>query len=105
MDKARIMNHMNKDHALNLSDYLQHYCQVPAAAIRRAAMVDLTDDGMTVVADDSPETLSSQQRHFVPFEPRLQNLKDIRPRVIEMAHTAAKALRPDEPLPTSKAHH
>lgn len=92
-------------------------------------MVDLTDAGMTLVidrpsarpptdadkgagADAGADTgagadggVEGEKQYFVPFDPPLQDLQGIRPRVIEMAHTAAKALRPDEPEPAGHGRH
>ncbi|BFZ57488.1 hypothetical protein PYCC9005_004540 [Savitreella phatthalungensis] len=90
------MSHMNKDHAHNMRDYLMYYCGVDRGMIGCAQMVELDDAGMTIVADGAE---ARSTRYHVPFTPPLHNLEGIRPRVIEMAHTAAKALRPNDPLP------
>ncbi|CCG84766.1 protein of unknown function [Taphrina deformans PYCC 5710] len=80
-----------QDHVHNLSQYLQFYCDVPEADIVHAKMIDLSDEGMTLILDGN-QSPDNQEEHFVPFEPALKDLEGIRPRVIEMAKAAEAGL-------------
>ncbi|KAI0171747.1 hypothetical protein GGR52DRAFT_572911 [Hypoxylon sp. FL1284] len=87
--KARIIAHMNKDHADELSHYLRAFNGVPEPAARGAALTDMTADAMTVRGADGV-------RHAVAIAPPLASAADARPRLVDMSQRARKLLGLDE---------
>lgn len=82
--KARILTHMNADHALSLRLYLMHYSHVPSSGTTTANMVDMTNEHMIIT--------SSYGRHVVAFEPPMKSLIEARERLVAMHNTCLEAL-------------
>jgi hypothetical protein len=82
--KARIVAHMNRGHARELSHYLRHYARASAAAASSPLLEDMTVDGMTIAARGGA--------FAVPFAPPLASLDDARERLIAMDAEARAAL-------------
>lgn len=88
--KARIMNHMNKDHSLSLFDYLNAYCAMkidpddPKSSVK---MVDITNDHLTLeyTWKGSPNT----QKAEIAINPPMTSLRDARTALVRMAQDAA----------------
>lgn len=74
--KARIISHMNSDHALSLRLYLMRYCHVPLPGTSTAQMLDITSEHMIIT--------SSYGRHVVPLEPPMKSLMEARERLVAM---------------------
>ncbi|KAK5209103.1 hypothetical protein LTR41_005502 [Exophiala xenobiotica] len=74
--KARIITHMNSDHALSLRLYLMRYSHVPLPGTSTAQMLDITSDHVIIT--------SSYGRHVVPVEPPMKSLMESRERLVSM---------------------
>jgi hypothetical protein len=82
--KGRIIAHMNRGHARELSHYLQHYVGASAAAASSPTLSDMSLDRMII---------TSHGRDFtVPFSPPLATLDEARERLIAMDVEARGAL-------------
>ncbi|KAK7755801.1 hypothetical protein SLS62_002086 [Diatrype stigma] len=86
--KARIIAHMNRDHATELSHYLRAFNGIPASAARDPQLTDLTLDSMTIRTSSSP----SSSPHVVRIAPPMGSLADARARTVEMAQRARRQL-------------
>jgi hypothetical protein len=85
--KTRIISHMNSSHSSSLSDYLQHYNNVPLRAASSAVLIDISLSSLSI--RDGSNTI-----HTVPFSPPLASFADARPRTVAMDTTARHALGP-----------
>jgi len=95
--KARIIKHMNTDHAASLSLYLRHYRNLSASAAENPKLVDVSYSSLTITsADGTP--------HEIPLEPQLQSWADARPRVVAMDRDARAGLGLLPPLEASDEH-
>ena len=83
--RARIINHMNADHAPELSRYLQHFAKVPPSRASGAVMTDISLSSMTL-KDAKAET------HVVPFEPAMKSFAEARTRAVSMDAAAREGL-------------
>ncbi|KAI0484506.1 hypothetical protein GGR56DRAFT_27754 [Xylariaceae sp. FL0804] len=83
--KARLMAHMNKDHAAELSQYLRAFNGLSARAAARAQLVDLTLDSLTI-------RCGSGTTHTVAVSPPMASAADARARLVDMAQRAQRAL-------------
>ncbi|KAJ5037980.1 uncharacterized protein L3040_006855 [Drepanopeziza brunnea f. sp. 'multigermtubi'] len=83
--KARIIKHMNEDHAESLSYYLQHYCQLSASAARRCRISAITLSSMTLQT-------STGHAHTIPFDPPMKSYSEARARSVQMDRAARAAL-------------
>lgn len=83
--KHRIISHMNRDHARELSLYLRHYADLSARAASSPQLLDVSFSSMRIRSRDSSV-------HEIPFSPPLPNWADCRPRVVQMARQAREAL-------------
>jgi hypothetical protein len=84
--KARIIKHMNTEHAESLSLYLQHYCDLSPSAAENPKLTDMTYESLTI------ETSNASATYTIPIEPRMQSWSDVRPRVVAMDRDARAAL-------------
>ncbi|OTB04566.1 hypothetical protein M426DRAFT_320684 [Hypoxylon sp. CI-4A] len=82
--KARIVEHMNKDHAKEISQYLRAFNGLSASAARDAQLTDMTLDTMTV------RSLSGT--HAVAIAPPLGSAADARVRLVDMSQRAQQML-------------
>lgn len=86
--KARIVAHMNKDHAGELTLYLRAFNGLSAsAAAARPQLVGMTLAAMTVQTAATGST-----PHVVAIEPPLAHLGEARGRLVEMAAEARRRL-------------
>ncbi|KAI0125113.1 hypothetical protein BJ170DRAFT_488800 [Xylariales sp. AK1849] len=82
--KARVINHMNKDHAAELEHYLRAFNGIPASAAAGAQIVDMSLDAMTIK--------SASGTHKVGISPPLPNYGASRVKLVEMSRTALSKL-------------
>lgn len=83
--KARIIKHMNADHAESLSYYLQHYRSLSARAARGAILDDITLSAMSLRTTDN-------DLHQIPFNPPMTSWAEARQRTVDMDREAREAL-------------
>jgi Protein of unknown function (DUF2470) len=83
--KARIITHLNTDHADSLSLYLQHYCDLSPSAAEYAKLVDISLSSLTIESSDGTA-------HIIPLEPPMTSWRDARARTVEMDRDARSAL-------------
>ena len=83
--KARIVNHMNKDHGASLSRYLEYYSRLPQEATQGATIEDVTFSYMIL-------RTAASTRHLVPLDPPLRDWSEARPRLIKMDQDALEGL-------------
>ncbi|KAI1004945.1 hypothetical protein K3495_g3270 [Podosphaera aphanis] len=83
--KARIMKHMNTDHAESLVLYLRHYSKLSPQTAHGAMIYEISVSSMNLRTPDS-------RTHTILFEPPMNSLADVRERMIEMDRTVRSAL-------------
>ncbi|KAH7021289.1 uncharacterized protein B0I36DRAFT_353963 [Microdochium trichocladiopsis] len=86
--KARIITHMNRDHAAELAHYLRAFNGIPASAARGAQLTDLTLDTLHIETSAS----GTKPAHTVAISPPMASLSESRVRLVEMAKTAQAKL-------------
>lgn len=82
--KARIITHMNNDHADSIALYAQHYCKLSQSSSRGAKLIDIDLDGLTISA--------SGEEHRIPFSPPMKSYAEARTRSVDMDREARTAL-------------
>lgn len=82
--KTRIISHMNKEHARELSHYLRHYANASPSAASSPEMRDVDLQGMRIRAQGKD--------YSVPFSPPLASWAEVRDRIIEMDTIAREGL-------------
>ncbi|ETN41778.1 uncharacterized protein HMPREF1541_03715 [Cyphellophora europaea CBS 101466] len=82
--KARIITHMNADHAFSLQLYARHYNRLPLATARTATLEDITTSHLIMT--------SSFGRLLVPLDPPLSSLGQARDRLVAMHNDCLAAL-------------
>lgn len=97
--QQQICAHMNADHRETLSFFLQVYCLVSPEEAQSAALEEIRLSGMTVTTtrtttedDNTDNSCPSKTHYFVPFEPELSSLHEVRQHVVRMHHHSLKAL-------------
>ncbi|VVT54167.1 uncharacterized protein SAPINGB_P003940 [Magnusiomyces paraingens] len=88
--KARILTHMNKDHALSLFDYLSYFMHRefdPDNASSSVEMTDITNNYITL-RYTYPDSPNAQYAQF-PINPPMESLREARTALVDMAKTAA----------------
>lgn len=85
-DKARMLDHMNADHADAVMNYLRAFANVSQAD--SALLTDLDRSGMTLVY----ELEGQQHRCTIAFENRLADASEIRATLVRMAAEARERL-------------
>ncbi|KAL5323738.1 hypothetical protein ACEPPN_008279 [Leptodophora sp. 'Broadleaf-Isolate-01'] len=83
--KARIIKHMNADHADSLSYYLQHFCKLSSRTAHGAIISSITLSSMTLKTTDG-------KSHTIPFEPPMKSWSEARTRTVDMDREARTAL-------------
>ncbi|RDL40152.1 uncharacterized protein BP5553_00131 [Venustampulla echinocandica] len=83
--KERIIKHMNADHQVSLSYYLQHFKKLSASEARSPLLEDVSFESMTVRA-------SNGKTHSIPFNPPMKTWADARGRTVDMDREARDAL-------------
>ena len=84
---ARIVTHMNEDHADSVLAYAQHFGQKPEA--REAQILALDSNTLTIQVKIASELLSIQ----IPFEHPLKSAHDAHMKMIQMSKAAKRALK------------
>ncbi|KAK8087089.1 hypothetical protein PG994_002063 [Apiospora phragmitis] len=84
--KARIMSHMNSDHAAELEHYLRAFNGLSASAAAKAQLVDMATDKLVI------QTPSSGETHTVAVDPPMTSLSESRARLVDMARDALQRL-------------
>ncbi|KAG6042215.1 hypothetical protein E4U41_002558 [Claviceps citrina] len=84
--RDRIMAHVNKLHARDLTHLVRHYCGLTKRQSAGASLRDVTLEGMRIRARGTGHD------HVVAFSPPLQSWDDVRPRVVEMHAVALRGL-------------
>lgn len=79
---ARIVGHMNEDHADSLLDYARHLGGVPGATSAQMSHVDAAGFGMTAETSDGPRQLRLR------FDAPITDAKDARAALVAMAKRA-----------------
>lgn len=87
MAEARIISHMNGDHARELSHYLRHHAGLSPRAASRPWLKSLSLESMTIAAGGL-----SGREFVVPFEPPMASLAEARTRLVAMDADARAAL-------------
>ncbi|MFZ0469262.1 MAG: DUF2470 domain-containing protein [Thiogranum sp.] len=86
-DKARMIEHMNADHADAVMNYLRVFARVNQAD--SALLTDLDRCGMTLVYERE-----GHRRHcMIPFDPPLQDASEVRETLVQMAVEAREQLQ------------
>ncbi|KAF7882527.1 uncharacterized protein EAF02_005890 [Botrytis sinoallii] len=83
--KARILKHMNADHAGSLSHYLQHYCQLSKSEASKPNLLDITLSSLQISS-------KSGKTHTIPLDPPMTSYADARPRFVAMDSECRDAL-------------
>ncbi|KAI6709779.1 hypothetical protein PZA11_005656 [Diplocarpon coronariae] len=83
--KARIIKHLNADHADSLSYYLQYYCCLSPRAARGGILSSISLSAMTLRTRDG-------KAHTIPFHPPMKAWSETRARSVEMDREARSAL-------------
>lgn len=83
--KARIIKHMNADHADSLSYYLQHFCKLSSRAAYRATLSSISLSFMTFKTTDG-------KTHTITLDPPMKSWSEARTRSVEMDREARSAL-------------
>lgn len=88
-DKARMLDHMNADHADAVMNYLRAFAHINQAD--SALLTDLDRCGMTLVYE------LEGQRHqcTIAFEAQLQDASEVRQTLVKMAADARERLQSD----------
>lgn len=82
--RARVISHMNKDHAGELELYLRAFNGLPASAAAKPQITDMSLEAMTIK--------SASGIHVVAIEPPLPNYGASRVKLVEMAQVALARL-------------
>ncbi|CRG90301.1 hypothetical protein PISL3812_07344 [Talaromyces islandicus] len=92
--QQQICAHMNADHRDTLGFFLQVYCLVCPIEAESAELEEIRLSGMTITTSSSncPPSTSQKTHYFVPFEPQLSSLSQVRQQVVSMHHHSLKAL-------------
>lgn len=92
--QQQICAHMNADHRETLGFFLQVYCLVSANEAESAELEEIRLSGMTITTTNSicPPTTSQKTHYFVPFEPELSSISEVRQQVVKMHYHSLKAL-------------
>lgn len=83
--RDRVITHMNKDHAPELSRYLRHYASLPSRAASGPVLTGLTLENMTIRTADG-------KSHVVRLDPPMRSYADSRRRAVEMDAAAREGL-------------
>ncbi|KAF7946329.1 hypothetical protein EAE96_009328 [Botrytis aclada] len=75
--KARILKHMNADHAGSLSLYLQHYCQLSKSEASKPNLLDISFSSLRISS-------KSGKTHTIPLDPPMSSYADARSRFVAM---------------------
>ena len=86
-DVARMVSHMNEDHADSVLAYAQHFGQCRDATA--ATLIDVTPDAMSLKVD----LLSEEKEINIPFERPLESGHDAHMTMVKMSKVAKKSLR------------
>lgn len=81
--QARVIEHMNDDHADALADYVQAFTDVPAGQVEQAVMLTLDYCGFDVLVH---LTKGGQKRVRVPFLEPVRDPDDVRMAMIDLSH-------------------
>ncbi|KXJ86788.1 putative integral membrane protein [Microdochium bolleyi] len=82
--KARIIGHMNRDHAAELTHYLRAFAGLSPRAARGAQLADLTLDTLHLT--------TTTATHKIPISPPMTSLSESRVRLVDMAQQAQRKL-------------
>jgi putative heme iron utilization protein len=85
-DVARMVSHMNEDHADSVLAYAQHFGQCRDAAA--ATLIDVTADVMTLKV----VVINGEKEINIPFEHPLKSGHDVHMTMIKMSKAAKKSL-------------
>jgi hypothetical protein len=89
MAEVRILSHMNKDHRVSVEDYLVVYGKVKLdSKVQNIKMSEITVNHMSITFEH--EDLEFPIEKVIPFEPPMEDLKEARSRLVEMAKYAAE---------------
>ncbi|SZF03620.1 unnamed protein product [Blumeria hordei] len=83
--KARIIKHMNADHADSLSLFLQFYSHLSPQAATGAKIIDISLNELKLQTSD-------QQIEMITIEPPMNTWTEVRTRMVEMDTLAREAL-------------
>jgi hypothetical protein len=93
--KARIINHMNADHASSLSLFARYYCKLPA---RQSSTAKLTDIELTHLIISTTSTFNNYAtnrttaRNYIPLTPPMSSFSEARERLVAMHNEALAGL-------------
>ena len=86
--KARLLSHINRDHSISLTRYLQHDAALMPFGARSPKALAIDNGSITVAA----EGLLWCSKHTLRFEPPLKSLDEARQRLVDMDRQATAAL-------------
>ena len=93
--KARIITHMNADHAFSLSLFARYYCKLP---VQQSYTAKLTDVELTHLIISTTSTFTNYTtnrttaRNYIPLTPPLSSFSDARERMVAMHNEALAGL-------------
>jgi Protein of unknown function (DUF2470) len=95
--KARIITHMNADHASSLSLFARHYCKLPTAQARTAQLTDielthLVISTTTAAPFTNYATNRTVARNYIALAPPLSSFAEARARLVAMHAEALASL-------------
>lgn len=92
--QQQICAHMNADHRETLGFFLQVYCHVSPTEAKSAELEEIRLSGMTITTTTSncPPSTAQKTHYFVPFEPELSSISQVRQQVVSMHHHSLNAL-------------
>jgi len=95
--QARIIAHMNEDHAGSLALYLRHYNNLPATALaaQKPTLETISLTHMIISISPPPSSSSGPPttgRYFIPFHPPLRSYGSARERLVAMHETSRAAV-------------
>ena len=85
-DVARMVSHMNDDHADSVLAYAQHFGQCPDATA--ATLLDVTPEAMSLKV----VLLNDEEKINIPFERPLESGHDAHMTMVKMSKVAKKSL-------------
>ncbi|KAH8700472.1 integral membrane protein [Talaromyces proteolyticus] len=86
--QEQICAHMNANHQDSLAFFLQVYNRVPRRESQSAKLEEVRLTGLTITTGHS----TNKTHYFVPFEPALSSISEVREQVVGMHHHCLKAL-------------
>ncbi|MCJ1331794.1 hypothetical protein MMC10_008486 [Thelotrema lepadinum] len=88
--KARIISHMNADHAPSLTRYLEAFTPTGPLGSRSPTLTDITLTSLVITSSATP--FAKPISHTIPLNPPMSSISEARPRLVELDLLATKKL-------------